>query len=285
MKKFKVGDRVKFIDKESAGGTLFNRLATIVTIDRVDGLISIEFDEKSSWLHNCEGDTEYEKGWYARPCEIELFNLKANDKVIDIYSNRPVTVIKIDKDNMVFVSDDSYHTYWADIKDLDEYKEPIYPSIYIHRVGCGRTIKACYMIDGKVIRKAKATCHKEEPYFDYEIGSKLALERLFHKLEDSDIGYVEYTKNDTIKVGDKVVVTDSGMEYPTYYAWFMDKEPMELGMRYAYKESIPTNKEYIVQAIAPHGDTNDILCAISEISDFNDGRIYLISIDGIKRCN
>lgn len=287
MKKFKVGDRVRFIDKETADGKLFNRLATIVTIDKVDGLISIEFDERSSWLHDCEGYTDYNKGWYAEPCEIELFNWKANDKAIDINSNRPITIIKIDKDNMVFVSDDSYHTYWIDIKDLDEYKEPMYPSIYIHRVGCGRTIKACYMIDGKVIRKAKATCHKDDE-FDYKVGATLAMERLFEKLEKDKI------ENNQVEKGDIVKVKDSCYNriYTHYLEWF-DKYDIAtpLRTRYSYDGDIAKTinwegNEFRVLCIAPHTTCNkDLLCLISSGADdgYKYGAIFLIDIDALEK--
>ena len=83
-----------------------------------------------------------------------------------------------------------------------------------------------------------------------------------------------------LKIGDTVVVTNSGKQYTTYSSWF-DKNAPHLRGAFAYSASINTYGRYTIVAAAPHSAGSDtMVCAVKSISD---GKVYLIGALGIKR--
>lgn len=65
--------------------------------------------------------------------------------------------------------------------------------------------------DNKLVKSAASICNPEDT-FNFEVGAKLALERLMVKPE------VPHRFN----IGDVVVVKNSGSQYSTYSKWFID---------------------------------------------------------------
>ena len=83
-----------------------------------------------------------------------------------------------------------------------------------------------------------------------------------------------------LRVGDTVVVTNSGKQYTTYSSWF-DKYASHLKSSFAYSVSINTSARYEIVAAAPHSVGSDtMVCAVKSKTD---GRVYLIGALGIKR--
>ena len=83
-----------------------------------------------------------------------------------------------------------------------------------------------------------------------------------------------------LKIGDTVVVTNSGKQYTTYSSWF-DKNAPQLKGAFAYSSSISTYGRYTIVAAAPHSVGSDtMVCAVKSNSD---GKVYLIGALGIKR--
>lgn len=83
-----------------------------------------------------------------------------------------------------------------------------------------------------------------------------------------------------LRVGDTVVVTNSGKQYTTYSSWF-DKYASHLKSSFAYSVSINTSARYEIVAAAPHSAGSDtMVCAVKSKTD---GRVYLIGALGIKR--
>ena len=83
-----------------------------------------------------------------------------------------------------------------------------------------------------------------------------------------------------LRVGDTVVVTNSGKQYTTYSSWF-DKNAPHLKGAFAYSASINTYGRYTIVAAAPHSAGSDtMVCAVKSVSD---GKVYLIGALGIKR--
>jgi hypothetical protein len=223
---------------------------------------------------------------------MKNYNFKMNDDVMSkrLNDGRIFTIIKVDYDDKTCcVCDNDGRTFWEDMSNLEHYVKPTFPSIYIHRVGCGRTVKACYMDGDKVLRKAKATCHKDDE-FNYKVGVTLAMERLFEKLEKDKIEI----ENNRVKKGDIVKVKDSCYNriYTHYLEWF-DKYDIAtpLRTRYSYDGDIAKTinwegNEFRVLCIAPHTTCNkDLLCLISSGADdgYKYGAIFLIDIDALEK--
>ena len=130
-------------------------------------------------------------------------------------------------------------------------------------------ITTARLYDGKkILKSAESKCNPKDT-FDFEVGAKLAFERLTGRSSE-------------IKVGDKVEVVNAGDLYKLYTDWFKLNDCEELLPYYQYNSSICENKTYTVVAIGHHRLTPHIMdmCAIKNNRD----RIYLIHIKGIKKC-
>ena len=84
-----------------------------------------------------------------------------------------------------------------------------------------------------------------------------------------------------LRIGDTVVVVNSGKQYTTYSSWF-DANAPHLKSSFAYSSSISTYARYTIVAAGPHsaGNRDTIVCAVKSVSD---GKVYLIGALGIKR--
>lgn len=89
-----------------------------------------------------------------------------------------------------------------------------------------------------------------------------------------------------IEVGDKVKVTDDGLLYTTYGAFFIDNNLENyLMINYQYNNSnIDMDDNYIVKYIGTHKHNDKPICVIQEITWCeNSGRVYLIGIEGLRK--
>lgn len=129
------------------------------------------------------------------------------------------------------------------------------------------------MYNNKIVATDVVTGDKAEVECDdFRNGAKNAIDKLFEE------------KN-KIKVGDTVMVIDSGRLYSTFYEWVADNvEDKKAIARYAYgKSDIDTSEKYKVIAIAPHLFIKDRTLAYIETEGSSRGYCFVINIDGIKK--
>lgn len=178
MKKFKVGDRVKF---EFYGKEVFGKVVEIESgINNDNMLVKVEGNYCEE-LHDGNGYSKRKytekKYWYVSPKNAEL---------------------------------------------AETHKE-------IHITIDGDTVNGILKENGKVSRRSKAVCSKEES-FDFETGAKLAFERLFdekkeefkpHIENEYGVSYGEIGKATPMRdsygkplfVGDSVIILNSDSAY------------------------------------------------------------------------
>lgn len=99
---------------------------------------------------------------------------------------------------------------------------------------------------------------------------------------DSDQEYIFVEEApEEIKVGDIVEVVNTGNSYTTYSDWFKENEP-DIGLRYAFGQTVPEGTGYKVIAKHPHNKrSKDILYAISKGSSYSS--VYLVGERAIKK--
>lgn len=137
-----------------------------------------------------------------------------------------------------------------------------------------------YRKDNEVIALNKATSEKTgarccpSDEFDFMIGAKLAFDRLMR---------VPSTDTTPIKVGDVVIVVNSGRNFPTYNDFFVrNKIDLDIAARYVYDGHVDNGKRYKVLAIGEH-EFGDTLCVITPNIGLSKG-VHLIGIEGLKKC-
>lgn len=96
-----------------------------------------------------------------------------------------------------------------------------YPRREIHITSDGLTTHAVYKLDGKVIKRSKATCNPNDKY-DYEVGARLAMYRLIGK----DDGALKPAEQKTLEItcgkGD-ICVGSSGYIHPDRNILYVSK--------------------------------------------------------------
>lgn len=124
--------------------------------------------------------------------------------------------------------------------------------------------------DGKAVVKAVdkhgnvgvARCNPLD-IFSVEVGAKLAIERL-----------------NTINIGDTVVVTDNGHSYTTFADFFkVFNIPIDLTAKYVYTMTPKKGGKMKVLCTKKHPWCDDILALCQD----NEGAVYLIGLDGLKK--
>ena len=137
------------------------------------------------------------------------------------------------------------------------------PKIVITTDGKTTTAK---LYNNKSLRElATAKCSPEDK-FDFNIGAKLAMDRLMKAVEDDTNAKDD---NDVINVGDKVRIVDgvaSTDVYSIYGSWIKEYAP-EYAVNYAYGANLEVEKlccDYFVLKKMKHdGDECSMLCLIS----------------------
>ncbi len=124
-------------------------------------------------------------------------------------------------------------------------------------------------LDKRTGEKGIAKCSPEDE-FDFEIGAKLAFERLFATEKD------ETTKDENIKVGDTVKCISTGSTYSTYEAW----AGLGIYKQNFVKGATPMfDSEYEVINIAPH----EFGHLIALIQDKRTTQVFIIGLYGIEK--
>lgn len=118
----------------------------------------------------------------------------------------------------------------------------------------GQKTVALYKVGKEVVNKSIARCCPDDEY-DFMMGAKIALDRL--------MGSEKH--HDTIGVGDKVVITDTGKMYSTYPGWFSDFAP-------SYKN--------IYEGRCLCKGSQGVVVAKHEHENLVDGMLYAVIVDG-----
>lgn len=130
----------------------------------------------------------------------------------------------------------------------------------------GRHMKMTKMDDGI---KARATCNKTDDWNMVD-GINVCLERVKAKQDAAK----------EIKVGDRVVVLDSGRKFPNYVEWVVKNVDNKRDVaRFAYGSRDNLNgKDGVVVTIAPH-DNGDNIAYVRMGND----RCFLFDMHGLKK--
>ena len=114
-----------------------------------------------------------------------------------------------------------------------------------------------------------AKCHPDDK-FDFNTGIVKAMERLKEKQNE-------------IHVGDYVEIVDSGCSYTQYNAWILKNvEDKKLLVKYGYTKIPENGTRCIVEKIAPHEDSKNVMLYYVRDYRLNDV-CYLLNSRGLKK--
>lgn len=137
-------------------------------------------------------------------------------------------------------------------------------------------------VDGHICYKkssAQAKCDPEDE-FSLSMGVALAMDRLSKELSKGKI-----------KVGDKVRIKNCSLAYLTYVDWIA-KNVNDIKLAACYNYNILPKmggEEYIVKAVAPWGNGNNMLAYIQRYYKFITNKVsdnqpcYLVRINGLEK--
>lgn len=169
----------------------------------------------------------------------------------------------------------------ADYYYVDEKYFKLKPSgnsIHITWDGESDTVNGVMKEGDKVVKRTKAVCSKEDD-FDFRCGAEIVLDRLIDRCE-SDIS------ENSVKVGDTVVVTSPGKIYTSYVEWVNKYAPnyavyWQYGNPLTVFKSYDSTNRYKVVGKGSHLRDDVMLLAIQDRGN----RVFVIAEDGVKKVN
>lgn len=144
----------------------------------------------------------------------------------------------------------------------------------LHIAGDGKTVHAVLKENGKVVKRAKASCDPRDEY-NFETGARLATDRIFGKEAEK--------KEPTYKfnIGDPVVVTDKNEAFP-YFKDFVKQYDEDMQLLFAYGHCPKKGDHYTVITRGFHPETKAPLYLIQPSSNtLAFGELYLIGECGL----
>ena len=144
----------------------------------------------------------------------------------------------------------------------------------LHITGDGKTVHAVLKENGKVVKRAKASCDPRDEY-NFETGARLATDRIFGKEAEK--------KEPTYKfnIGDPVVVTDKNEAFP-YFKDFVKQYDEDTQLLFAYGHCPKKGDHYTVIKRGLHPETKAPLYLIQPSSNtLAFGELYLIGERGL----
>ena len=144
----------------------------------------------------------------------------------------------------------------------------------LHITGDGKTVHAVLKENGKVVKRAKASCDPRDEY-NFETGARLATDRIFGKEAEK--------KEPTYKfnIGDPVVVTDKNEAFP-YFKDFVKQYDEDTQLLFAYGHCPKKGDNYTVIKRGLHPETKAPLYLIQPSSNtLAFGELYLIGERGL----
>lgn len=145
----------------------------------------------------------------------------------------------------------------------------------LHITGDGKTVHAVLKENGKVVRRAKASCDPRDE-FDFETGARLAIDRVFGK-EEAEKKEQTYKFN----IGDHVVVKDKKEAFPLFKD-FVEQYDKDTQLLFAYGHCPKQGGSYTVIKRGFHPETKAPLYLIQPSSNtLSFGELYLIGERGL----
>lgn len=144
----------------------------------------------------------------------------------------------------------------------------------LHITGDGKTVHAVLKENGKVVKRAKASCDPRDEY-NFETGARLAIDRVFGKEAEK--------KEPTYKfnIGDHVVVTDKNEAFP-YFKDFVKQYDEDTQLLFAYGHCPKKGDNYTIIKRGFHPETKAPLYLIQPSSNtLAFGELYLIGERGL----
>lgn len=168
---------------------------------------------------------------------------------------------------------DSIDTYWVLDPNCFDLVRRGGVQTELHITGDGKTVHAVLKENGKVVKRAKASCDPRDEY-NFETGARLATDRVFGKEAEK--------KEPTYKfnIGDTVLVHDPGKTYSGYRD-FMKRYSSDIQMRWVYKRAPKQSKLYTVieRGLPPSLKKPLYVIQVKEFG--NSGEVFLVSEDGL----
>lgn len=145
----------------------------------------------------------------------------------------------------------------------------------LHITGDGKTVHAVLKENGKVVKRAKASCDPRDEY-NFETGARLATDRVFGK-EEAEKKEQTYKFN----IGDPVVVTDKNEAFP-YFKDFVKQYDEDTQLLFAYGHPPKKGGDYTIITRGLHPETKAPLYLIQPSSNtLAFGELYLIGESGL----
>ena len=144
----------------------------------------------------------------------------------------------------------------------------------LHIAGDGKTVHAVLKENGKVVKRAKASCDPRDEY-NFETGARLAIVRVFGK--ETEKKEPKYKFN----IGDHVVVKDKNEAFP-YFKDFLKRYDKDTQLLFAYGHCPKKGGHYTVITRGLHPETKVPLYLIQPSSNtLALGELYLIGERGL----
>lgn len=144
----------------------------------------------------------------------------------------------------------------------------------LHITGDGKTVHAVLKKNGKVVKRAKASCDPRDEY-NFETGARLATDRVFG--EEAEKKEPTYKFN----IGNPVVVTDKNEAFP-YFKDFVKQYDEDTQLLFAYGHCPKKGDHYTVIKRGLHPETKAPLYLIQPSSNtLALGELYLIGERGL----
>lgn len=164
--------------------------------------------------------------------------------------------------------------YWAHDPDCFDLvrRGGVQTELYI--TGDGKTVHAVLKENGKVVKRAKASCDPRDEY-NFETGARLATDRVFGKETEK--------KEQTYKfnIGDMVVVQDKNEAFP-FFKDFVAQYDKDTQLLFAYGHCPKKGDLYTVIKRGLHPETKAPLYLIQPSSNtLAFGELYLIGERGL----
>lgn len=221
------------------------------------------------------GNKKFKVGDRVRVIQVSLHDINTNLKIGD------VGVIKVCEDTNAVVLVDFGKNFKTNGINYN-LKKPGY-AMYKDQLELANDEKIIIYRDGnKVIaldkttgKKGIAKCNPLDT-FDFNIGAKLAFERL-----TNDEILKKY--DSTIRVGDTVEIVNKGKSYTTYDEWVTKHVANKKDICHYHYDIVPSNGMIgEVLHVAKHGDGNTTLAYV-RISNQYCYKCYLIAVEGLKK--
>lgn len=282
--KFKIGDRVRAI-KRCDELNLIGYEGVVKCVSTGRCAIGVEFDKYFTYGHNLDGRGK--KG-HCRWCEESSLEL-IKDETIVIYrkGNKVVALDKrTGKKAVAKCSPDDTFDFNVGAKLAFERltKNVTFRLLSIKDSMLAEKGKVYEFVDGVTTWRDGTHSNEYDDINEFKRKNSITYDEYYVELKDGDDPAEILKKYEGIKVGDRVKVINTGLQYTTNESYFEDNcVPYDLACRYAYGEDLGFHKGIReLRELFEVVFVADDKCVI-ERADIK-GRCYLIGCKGVKKC-